>query len=253
MGTELLIVEVKLVKRAAWFNGLSACENGLEVVPERSTRKPMAQKVLGAPMLRNPNMSPNSTLPSKSRIGQVATESPLEEVMEAYVLGDAAAFGQLYRRVSPSLYAYLLRLTRDRPRAEDLLQVTFVKMHRARCSYIPGAPPVPWIFAIARRAFLDERRTGKSRFEDLSPDGKLPEYRELKEASYDELRDSLAQALESLPEKCRRAIHLTKIAGFSLTEAANLLETTRAAVKLRVHRGYTLMRDKFATFQAMSA
>ena len=253
MGAELLVVEVKLVKRAAWFNGLSTRENGLEAVPERSTRKPMAQKVLGAPMSRNPNMSPNSTLPLKSRIGQAATESPLEEVMEAYVLGDAAAFGQLYRRVSPSLYSYLLRLTRARPRAEDLLQITFVKMHKARCSYIPGAPPVPWIFAIAHRAFLDERRMATSRFEDLSWDGKLPECQELTETSNDELRETLTEALESLPEKYRRAIHLTKIAGFSLTEAANLLETTRAAVKLRVHRGYTLMRDKFATFQAMSA
>jgi len=172
--------------------------------------------------------------------------------MEAYVHGDDAAFGQLHRRVSPSLHSYLLRLTRDRPRAEDLLQVTFVKMHRARCSYIPGAPPVAWIFAIARRAFLDERRTGKSRFEDLSPDGKLPECQETKELSNDALRDTLTQALEGLPEKYRRAIHLTKIAGFSLTETANLLEITRAAVKLRVHRGYNLMRDQLGTLQTAS-
>jgi len=192
-------------------------------------------------------------LPSTGRIGQTVSESPLEQVMEAYVLGDAAAFGELYRRVSPSLYSYLLRLTRDRPRAEDLLQITFGKMHKARGSYIPGAPPVPWIFAIARRAFLDERRMCKSRFEDLSTDGKLPEPQEVKETSNDELRDTLTAALDGLPEKYRRAIHLTKIAGFSLTEAASLLETTRAAVKLRVHRGYDLMRDKFPTFQAMSA
>lgn len=181
------------------------------------------------------------------------TEAALDQVMEAYVLGDATAFGQLYRQVSPSLYSYLLRLTRDQPRAEDLLQITFVKMHRARCSYIPGTPPLPWIFAIARRAFLDERRMKKSRVEDLSPDGKLPERAEQKESSNDKLRDTLTQALEGLPEKYRRAIHLTKIAGFSLTEAADLLETTRAAVKLRVHRGYNLIRDKFETFQAMSA
>ena len=180
------------------------------------------------------------------------TESPLEQVMEAYVHGDDAAFGQLHRRVSPSLHSYLLRLTRDRPRTEDLLQITFVKLHRARSSYIPGAPPVAWMFAIARRARLDECRMKKSRFEDLSLDGKLPECQEPKETSNDELRETLTQALEDLPERYRRAIHLTKLAGFSLTEAANLLETTRAAVKLRVHRGYNLIRDKFETLQAMS-
>jgi RNA polymerase sigma factor (sigma-70 family) len=188
---------------------------------------------------------------STYQIGQAVTEFPLEQVMEAYVLGDVAAFEQLYRRVSPSLYSYLLKLTRNKSRAEDLLQITFVKMHKARCNYIPGAPPLAWIFAIARRAFIDEHRMKKSRFEELSSDGNLPECQEPKETSNDELRDTLTQALEGLPEKYRHAIHLTKIAGFSLTEAANLLETTRAAVKLRVHRGYNLIRDKFATFQAM--
>ena len=169
--------------------------------------------------------------------------------MQAYASGDAAAFEQIYRRASPSLYSYLLRLTRDRPRAEDLLQITFVKMYRARRSYIPGYPLVPWMLAIARRTFLDECRMKKSRFEDLSPDGKLPECQEPKETSNDELRDAVTHALEGLPEKYHRAILLTKIAGHSLTEAADLLKTTRMAVKLRVHRGYNLMRDRFETLQ----
>ena len=177
------------------------------------------------------------------------TEDSLERIMEAYAGGDAAMFEQIYRRVSPCLFSYLLRLTRDRPRAEDLLQITFVKMYRARSSYIPGAPLVPWMLAIAWRAFLDERRMKKSRFEDLSPDGKLPECQVLKETSSEELQDSLTQALESLPEKYHRAILLTKIAGLSVTEAAELLETTRMAIKLRVHRGYNLMRERYETLQ----
>ena len=52
--------------------------------------------------------------------------------MEAYVGGSAEAFNDLYRRVSPSVMGYLLRLTRSRVRAEDLLQITFSKVHRAR-------------------------------------------------------------------------------------------------------------------------
>jgi len=177
------------------------------------------------------------------------TEDSLERLMEAYAGGDAAAFEQIYRRVAPPLFSYLLRLTRDRPRAEDLLQITFVKMYRARSHYIPGASVVPWMLAMGRRAFLDECRMKKSRFEDLSLDGKLPECQGPKEAANDELRDALTQALEGLPEKYHRAILLTKIAGHSLTEAADLLKTTRMAVKLRVHRGYNLMRERFETVQ----
>lgn len=177
------------------------------------------------------------------------TDSTLEELMQTYVEGNAFAFEEIYRRVSRSLFAYLLRLTRDRPRAEDLLQVTFVKVHRARSSYLVGAPLMPWILAIARRTFLDERRMKKSRYEDLSSDGKLPERPAVHEAMNDELSDALAIALEDLPENYREAIQLTKITGLSLSEAADVLDTTPTAVKLRVHRGYNLMRDKIETLR----
>jgi RNA polymerase sigma-70 factor (ECF subfamily) len=54
----------------------------------------------------------------------------LEELMERYVDGDPAAFDQLYLSVSPKLLGYLLRLTRHRERAEDLLQTTFARYSR---------------------------------------------------------------------------------------------------------------------------
>ena len=171
-------------------------------------------------------------------------DSTLEELMQSYIDGDPVAFDDLYRRVSRALYSYLLRLTRDRPRAEDLLQVTFIKVHRARSSYIAGAPLMPWLLAIARRSFLDERRMKKSRYEDLSHDGKVPERFEPQETMNDDVSNELALALEDLPENYREAIQLTKITGLSLTEAADVLDTTPTAVKLRVHRGYNLMREK---------
>lgn len=84
----------------------------------------------------------------------------------------------------------------------------------------------------------------KSRYEDLSHDGKLPERPESSESVNDAVSDALARALEDLPENYREAIQLTKITGLSLSEAADVLDTTPTAVKLRVHRGYNLIRDK---------
>ena len=168
--------------------------------------------------------------------------------MYAYVHGDASAFNHIYRRVSPSVFSYLLRLTRSQSQAEDLLQVTFAKAHKARSGYIPGAPLIPWLLAIARRAFLDEARMKKNRFEDSSRDGVLPEQQRVSPAT----SDALARALDALPDNYRDAIHLTKITGLSLAEAADVLETTSCAVKLRVHRGYNLMRDQLGTLQTAS-
>ncbi len=181
------------------------------------------------------------------------TEPTLEELMLAYVAGDAAAFDQLYRRMAPQLFSYLVRLTRDRPRAEDLLQVTFTKLHRARSSYLSGSPLLPWVLAIARRSFLDERRAAKSRNEDLSNDGTLPEPKREDDKGSEDAGEDIDRALNLLPEAYREAIQLTKVVGLSLVEAAKVLDTTPTAVKLRVHRGYTLLREQLQHLNRLSA
>jgi len=168
--------------------------------------------------------------------------------MEKYVGGDSVAFDELYKRLAPKVLGFLVRLTRDRPRAEDLLQVTFSKLHRARGAYLPGAPVLPWAFAIARRSFYDERRRAKARREVLSNDGRLPDTHAAEAPAALELEDALENGLETLPATYREAIELTKVAGLSVAEAAGVLGTTANAVKLRVHRGYRLLRPHLERF-----
>jgi RNA polymerase sigma-70 factor (ECF subfamily) len=190
------------------------------------------------------------TLPGLGLAGvdQRADPSSLEALMEHYVEGSSQAFSDLYKKVAPNLMGYLLRLTRDRGRAEDLLQVTFSKVHRARESYLRGAPVLPWLFAIARRTFLDERRAARSRTEDLSSDGTLPEPKTEGEAVPNEVADAIERAVDGLPDAYREAILLTKMSGLSIAEAAEVLGTTETAVKLRVHRGYNLLRKELERF-----
>ena len=54
------------------------------------------------------------------------------DLMQRYQDGDAGAFRELYALVSPRLPGYLLKMARSRAVAEDLLQQTFLKVHRAR-------------------------------------------------------------------------------------------------------------------------
>ncbi|MBK7584916.1 MAG: RNA polymerase sigma factor [Myxococcales bacterium] len=185
-----------------------------------------------------------------SSVSEAPRSAPsLEALMERYVDGDSAAFEPLYQLAAPKLFGYLFRLTRNRERAEDLLQVTFAKVHRARSSYLRGAPLLPWLIAIARRSFLDERRSAQVRPEDLSRDGSLPEPRGDDDALGDDVAEALERALDSLPEAYREAIVMTKITGLSLTEAAEILGATPTALKLRVHRGYVQLRERLDQFK----
>jgi RNA polymerase sigma-70 factor (ECF subfamily) len=168
--------------------------------------------------------------------------------MRAYVEGSAEAFDELYRQISGKVFGYLLRLTKHRERAEDLLQVTFSKIHRARKSYLLGAPVLPWVLAIARRSFFDEQRSAKVRHEELSADGSLPEPKPDAHVLSNDVADALERALASLPESYREAIVLTKMTGLSVNEAAQVLGSTPTAVKLRVHRGYNQLRETLERF-----
>jgi RNA polymerase sigma-70 factor (ECF subfamily) len=167
--------------------------------------------------------------------------------MERYVDGEQGAFEQLYQRIAPKLFGYLVRLSRDPALAEDVLQTTFVKVHRARHAYTRGSAVVPWILVIARRTFFDERRSAAARWETLSDDGVLPEVDMAAPAEgSSDLAEHIARAMQSLPEHYRAAIELTKLSGLSGSEAARALHTTKSAVKLRVHRGYKILRSLLA-------
>ncbi len=177
-----------------------------------------------------------------------AEESSAEQLMARYVGGDLEAFEELYRKLSPRLFGYLLRLTRHRERAEDLVQITFTKVHRARESYLIGAPLLPWILAIARRSFYDEHRRSKVRPEDLSYDGSLPEPQQPTEQVDLDMSEALERALSKLPDSYAEAIQLTKITGLTVAEASEVLGVSKTAVKLRVHRGYVTLRQELENY-----
>jgi RNA polymerase sigma-70 factor (ECF subfamily) len=186
-------------------------------------------------------------LPDEATAGEAA-------LMARYCDGDAAAFSQLYARVAPRLLGYLMGLIGERAAAEDLLQLTFLKLHEARPAYVRGADPVPWLYTIAHRTFLDEARRRKRARVRLADEGPAPVEpradisgaREGSEAPGDGAVSPLTQAtlaaLSRLPANQREALVLTKLHGRSHAEAAAITGATPAAIKLRAHRAYVALR-----------
>ena len=61
------------------------------------------------------------------------------------------------------LRRYLLGQARDAAKADDLVQETFLQMHRARHTFNPAFPLTPWAMAIARHVWLMHRRAASRR------------------------------------------------------------------------------------------
>ncbi|MEO6777537.1 MAG: RNA polymerase sigma factor [Kofleriaceae bacterium] len=171
--------------------------------------------------------------------------------MQRYQAGDAGAFRELYALVAPRMLGYLHRLARSRPVADDLLQQTFLKIHRARGAFVIGADPLPWFYSIAHRTFLDEaRKTARAVVRTTGDDlpdvpagltGESPDRAD--EPRVDpELAKAALDALAELPTQQREAVVLTKLEGKSVAEAARIAGTTVGAMKVRAHRGYEALR-----------
>jgi RNA polymerase sigma-70 factor (ECF subfamily) len=165
--------------------------------------------------------------------------------MDAFLNGDVHAFEQLFRLLSPRVAAALAHMSGDARLAEDLTQVAFLKLYRARATYQRGTLVMPWVLAIARNAFLDERRQRRRRPECLSCDGTLPEVAveprtELEQSP----QTALLEMLQALPSSQQEALVLLKVQGLSLAEVASLYGTSIASIKMRVHRAYLSLREK---------
>src|SRR5215471_9549398 len=93
-----------------------------------------------------------------------------EMLMAAYVTGDRPAFTTLFDRLAPRLHRFFRRSFGNDATADDLLQQTFLKIHRARDSYRRDLKVAPWAFAIAARVRLDELRRRKRIPEDGDED-----------------------------------------------------------------------------------
>jgi RNA polymerase sigma-70 factor (ECF subfamily) len=175
-----------------------------------------------------------------------------KDLMQRYCDGEAGAFRELYALVAPRLLGYLLKMARERALADDLLQQTFLKVHRARMAYVREADPIPWIYSIAHRTFIDETRKHKRAVVRVGEAEALPEVAAAITGESEDRRDEVRgdpelvtaalAALAALPPQQREAVVLTKLDGRTVAEAAEIAGTTVGAMKVRAHRGYEALR-----------
>jgi RNA polymerase sigma factor (sigma-70 family) len=185
-----------------------------------------------------------------------------KDLMQRYQQGDADAFRELYTLVAPRLLGYLVRMAKSRAVAEDLLQHTFLKVHRARAAYVVGADPIPWLYSIAHRTFIDEaRRAARAIARPAGDDvpevpagitGEPDDRRDDPRADPELVKATLG-ALAELPDSQREAVVLTKLDGKSVAEAAQIAGTSVGAMKVRAHRGYERLRALLARHKERAA
>ena len=163
----------------------------------------------------------------------------LRRLMAVYQGGSLEGFERVYAALAPSLRGYLTALTRNAAHADDLVQDTFLQIHRSRHTYRRDLPVRPWVFAIARHVWMMDLRT-RSRRPHAS--GELPDVAVPAEMAGLADRDALRRALGSVLDDRREALLLHHVWGFSFAEIGQMLGIRADAAKLRSSRGMNDLR-----------
>jgi RNA polymerase sigma-70 factor (ECF subfamily) len=166
----------------------------------------------------------------------------IEALMLAYQQSDPAAATALVTQLSPSIFQFFLAQVRNRSEAEDLLQDFWLRIHKARATFRPGEPLMPWLYAIARRVRVDRYRKTKGAREHEILSEVLPE-----KASQEAPRQTtpkISEMLQSLPESQREVLLMLKVSGLSLEEVARATGVSIGSVKQKAHRAYESLRKR---------
>jgi RNA polymerase sigma-70 factor (ECF subfamily) len=160
--------------------------------------------------------------------------------------GDEAAFDAVYDAFNRRLFTFLLRLSRRREVAEDLLEETWLRLVTHAHKLRPDTRLGPWLFTVARnlhvsyvrsRMFEDSATSGLMTLWPFSVEHASP----FETTAANELERRVERALATLPVAAREVLLLVGVAGLDHSDAADVCGLTPEALRQRLHRARTML------------
>jgi RNA polymerase sigma-70 factor (ECF subfamily) len=180
-----------------------------------------------------------------------------QEVVDRVRAGDTALYEIIMRRYNQRLYRVTYAILRDDSEAEDVTQDAYVRAYQHLDQFAGYAPFSTWLTRIAvhealRRLQLRQRSQQFDKIEHDEDASMADAETSIAETSLDpeqrasvaELGQLLEEAVLELPEQYRAVIMLRDVEELTTAETAAALELTEQNVKVRLHRGRAMMRDR---------
>jgi RNA polymerase sigma-70 factor, ECF subfamily len=160
-------------------------------------------------------------------------------LVEAVRAGDREAFGRLYALYAPMVHGILLARVPYRD-VDDLVQDVFLSALKRLGSLRDAAAFGGWLAMIARNRAVDYYRRARET-EELTDEMPVASHRDA-EAEHEAAR--MLEAVGSLPEAYRETLVLRLVEGMTGPEIAARTGMTAASVRVNLHRGMKLLREK---------
>jgi RNA polymerase sigma-70 factor, ECF subfamily len=173
-----------------------------------------------------------------------------EQVVERILAGETALYEIIMRRYNQRLYRLVISILRDCDETEDVMQDAYVRAYQHLRQFEGRAAFSTWLARIAIHEAFARLRT-RSRMQQLdtefdegeiSVDFASTSVNPEDSTSQAELARLLENSLMSLPDQYRTVLMLRDVEELSTSETAATLGLSEENVKVRLHRGRSLMR-----------
>ncbi|WP_068929312.1 RNA polymerase sigma factor SigM [Planobispora rosea] len=161
------------------------------------------------------------------------------DLLNRHIAGDPHAFSEIVKRHRDRMWAVALRTLGDPDEAADAVQDAFVSAYRKAESFRGEAAVTTWLHRIVVNACLDRMRRKSVRpvaddelIEAAERDTPVPDQTTEREVSME-----VSSALKLLPADQRAALVLVDMMGYSVEDAAHVLQVPSGTVKSRCARG----------------
>ena len=178
-----------------------------------------------------------------------------DRIMVRIQSGDPRAFDELVGRYQHPLIGFFFRNTRDAQLSEDLTQETLLRLFNQTWDYLPSGRFRGWMYRIARNLLINNiRRCSNDALVKAVKAGSPPEDGDAlsrlagdflppgEKASFRELTGIVDELLAEIPEDQRLTFVLHHFSGLTLSEVAEVMETTLPTSKSRLR----LAREKLS-------
>ena len=174
--------------------------------------------------------------PMANAVAEPAIEQPVEVGLVRAVLdGDREGFGRLYDLYAPLVHGILLARV-PRTEVDDLVQDIFLHAFKKLHTLREAAAFGPWIAMIARNRAVDYYRRSRETVE-VTDDLRGTDKQESQAAE-------ILEMIRNLPEAYRETLVLRLVEGMTGPEIAERTGLTAASVRVNLHRGMKLLREK---------
>ncbi|MFT3922647.1 MAG: RNA polymerase sigma factor [Myxococcales bacterium] len=187
-----------------------------------------------------------------------------EQLLGLYSRGEMEAMEVLLARYKRPLFNFVLRLVRERGKAEDLLQESFLRMVEHAGSFQGSASVKTWLFRIARNLCIDEMRKqkhrrhpsldapssssegeGQSLYERVAHAGPGPE----RSVVDRDLAQRMSKAIDELPEDQREVFVLRQVQHLSFKEIGDVTGVSENTVKSRMRYALERLQRSLSDYQ----